>query len=206
MRPEDFADAARYRLLLRLPFDQAGRFVLHWMSRFSDPVCLLYYLILTLTLGLFAGHLFADRPDMNTWLPQSLLAIILSLVIILPHEALHALVYRLFGAKDIRFGVVLSQGVVFAAAHRFVINGSQLRILALTPFAVLNGSLLVLALFLPGWRTLLLVLALLHLIAVIGDWAMVVFVHQHRAAPLSTWDDVDQKTAWYYQEIQSSAA
>ncbi len=65
---------------------------------------------------------------------------IAGVILLIPiHELIHGLLFRLFGAKDVRYGVVWKKLMFYAVAHDFAVNYRQMLVIALGPFFVLSG-------------------------------------------------------------------
>lgn len=161
-----------------------------WLNYLLNLGCLFW----TLAVGVLQGTSTAS------WLIQLGLALLVWVLLIPLHEAIHAAVYWLMGSRDIHFGGSLRLMYFYAVAHNFVINGRELVWLALAPFLVINGCLLVLALFSPEQRLFALILSLLHLSAVGGDWAMLGYLWEHRGEEIYTYDDVEAHMSYFYQQ------
>ncbi len=132
---------------------------------------------------------------------QSLLGIIAgSIIVIPPHELLHGLAYRMLGAKKIRFGADLHQFIFYVTADRFPISGTQLYLLAMTPFVVINALLIAItALWLPQITLFTAIMLLSHNIMCIGDFAMVNYVRQ-TPGEIYTFDEIDRKKSFFFKK------
>jgi len=193
-----------YTLLLRMRHSEALPFVVEYYLRRRNWVIWLNYLlnlaclVWTLAAGVVQGA------STRAWLVTMGLALLAWAVLIPLHELIHAAAYWLLGARQIHFGGSLRLMYFYAVAHDFAISGRELVWLALAPFLVINGGLLLLALFSPDLRLFALMLSLMHLSAVGGDWAMLGYVWEHRASPLYTFDDIDEQMSYFYQESRKA--
>ena len=189
-----------FRELLRMAHSEALPFVREYYLMRRNWVIWINYLlnlgclVWTLAAGVWQGA------STGTWLTTLGLSILAWLVLIPLHEAIHGLVYWLLGARSIHFGGSLRLMYFYAVAHDFVINGRELVWLALAPFLVINGGLLALALLNPPLRLFALVLSLLHLSAVGGDWAMLGYLWEQRGGEIYTYDDIHEKMSYFYQQ------
>jgi hypothetical protein len=203
LTPYNLQTDGKYRQLLRfhhrdvLPF--VGEYYLRkrnwviWLNYLLNLGCILW----TLAVGIWQGT------STTSWLISLGLAVLIWVVLIPLHEAIHGLVYWLLGARDIHFGGSLRLMYFYAVAHDFVINSRELIWLALAPFLVINGGLLVLALVSPQQRLLALILSLLHLSAVGGDWAMLGYLWEQRGGEIYTFDDINEQMSYFYQQGSS---
>lgn len=126
-------------------------------------------------------------------------------VVILPlHEALHAVAYRLVGARDIRWGYSLRMMAVWVIAHRFVAERRTFVFVALAPFVVLNSLLVAGAIVFPEHAVLLLFLLLVHLHGCSGDWSLLNFVWLHRERGFWTFDDAVTGKSYFFGRARHS--
>lgn len=164
----------------------------------SFYVGLALYLGVTFTAGILARlHTFS-------WITQVLWAVVAWLVLIPFHEGIHLLVYWILGARDIRVGVSLREGVVYAIAHGFVVSRGEFIGLALAPTVLINGGLAVLAWYAEPLRFFALALSLLHFSSAGGDWALLSYIWVNRARPVLTYDDADRKMSYFFAEKEGS--
>jgi len=134
---------------------------------------------------------------------HSLLGFIIFPVLLIPvHEFLHVIPFWLTGAKRIRAGADLKQYIFYVTAHRHVITAGQFRFVALVPFLIITFSLIALIIFLPElWKWSLSILLFVHTTMCAGDFAMLNFYLINRHRKIYTWDDADEKMAYFYEEI-----
>jgi hypothetical protein len=123
-----------------------------------------------------------------------------SIFIIPMHEGLHALGFLLKGAKKIRFGADMSQMIVYATAEDFVAGKKSLFFYALAPFVVINLVSLPFMIF-GSFETRIFYISmlLLHNLMCIGDFGMMSFFVRYKEKELYTFDDLETKTAWFYE-------
>jgi hypothetical protein len=152
--------------------------------------------------ALWAG--VTARLDAPAWWVQSGAVVLAWLVLIPVHEGVHALVYWLMGARDIRFGFSLRNLYAYAIAHRFVVDRREFIWLALAPTLVINGGLLILAGFSEPLRFFALALSLLHFSSAAGDWAMLSYLWEQRAYAVFTYDDAATQSSFFYRRIEST--
>ena len=96
----------------------------------------------------------------------------------------------------------LKQYMFYVTAHRYVATKDQFRFVALVPFLLISIALLFLVLFLPGlWKWSLCLFLFIHATMCVGDFAMLNYYSLHRGRKIYTWDDFDEKAAYFYEEI-----
>jgi hypothetical protein len=128
--------------------------------------------------------------------------VFLPILCIPAHELLHIIPYYLGGAKKIRIGMDLRQFIFYVTAHRHVATSVLFRIVAVFPFLVFSIVLLLLIFILPGlWKFSLSLFLFVHTTMCAGDFALLNFYFINRDRKIYTWDDADQKIAYFYEEI-----
>lgn len=201
---EDLEDQCRFRQILKVPYDELIGFVLDYIRRrtgimlFFWSVCLVF-LGLSLTIRINIAGYF---PLKNIIFHSFLGLIVFPLLIIPVHEILHIIPFLFAGARRIRVGIDLRQYLFYVTAHRHVVNSRQFRLVAYTPFIIVNIILLALILVLPGlWKWSLSLLLFVHSTMCAGDFALLNFFDIHKKKKVYTWDDADEKIAYFYEEI-----
>jgi hypothetical protein len=201
---EDLEDQTRYRQLLSIPYSGLITFVLDYIRRKSDlmlffwSTCLIFLCIAIKVRMNIAGYF----PITSILFHSALGLIILPLLCIPVHEFLHIVPYYISGARNIRVGMDLKQYLFYVSAHRHVATPWQFRIVAITPFILLSTSVFLLVLFLPGlWKWSLSLFLFVHTTMCAGDFAMLNYYFLNRHKKIYTWDDTDQKMAYFYEEI-----
>jgi hypothetical protein len=204
LRVEDFDDQSRFRQMQAIHYSDLVTFVLDylrrktWLTFFYFSVCMIF-IGLALTIRVNISGYF---PIKNILL-HSLLGFIFFPIVMIPiHEFMHVIPFWMTGAKRIRAGADLKQYIFYVTAHRHVIKARQFRLVALVPFVVISLALLVLILYLPGlWKWSLSVLLFVHTTMCAGDFAMLNFYFINRHRRIYTWDDADEKMAYFYEEL-----
>ena len=115
------------------------------------------------------------------------------LAIVVPHELLHGLAYRLAGAQRVVYGAEWRSLMFHASAPEFVLSAQTLYAVALLPMAVLSPICLAGLLLLSGWWWwVVLGVLLMHTQGCVGDVAIVsYFVRQVRPSDWVTYDDAE---------------
>lgn len=201
---EDFNDQSRFRHILSISYSDLVSFVLDHLRR-NSSVMIFFWSVCIIT----AGIAFTVRMNIAGYFPfrniliHSLLGFIVFPILIIPvHEFMHVIPFWLTGAKNIRAGADLKQYIFYVTAHRHVMNAGQFRLVALIPFISLTIALLALVVFLPGlWKWSMSALLFVHTTMCAGDFAMMNFYYVNRRRKIYTWDDADEKMAYFYEEI-----
>ena len=130
---------------------------IHWMLTLGTAIAWLW-------IGITQGT------QISAWLAAALWAVLVFLLIVPVHEALHGLGYYLLGARDLRYSGSLRSLYVYVIAHDFVATAREVTWVALAPFFVINSLLVVAAFLWPEQRLLWVGVLLLHLQGTAGDW------------------------------------
>ena len=204
LRVEDLEDQSKYRQILKIPYEELVNFVLDYIRRKSGLMVFFWSsCIVFLGIALFVRiNISGYFPFRNIFLHTCLGLIIFPVLCIPLHELLHIIPYYLTGARNIRIGMDLKQYMFYVTAHRYVATENQFRFVALFPFLVTSLAVLFLVLILPGlWKWSLSLFLFVHATMCAGDFAMLNFYSMHRGRKIYTWDDFDEKTAYFYEEI-----
>jgi hypothetical protein len=198
---DELKDGTRFRLLAELTHKELAVFIKEYFWQKESWVIAAHCLF---SLGTVAAWVLVglekQRP-FDVWITTFGNGV-LSFIILLPlHELIHGAVYKLCGAKDIRFGVSLKQFYAYAIADRFVIGARGFAWVAITPFIVINALLVLLAVMFPAHSFYLIAVLLFHTAGTSGDFAMLNFLWRHRRTEVYTYDDADAKVSYFYQRI-----
>jgi hypothetical protein len=201
---EDLEDQTRYRQILVIPYDELLNFVMDYLRRksalmiFFWTVCLIFLCITIKVRINIAGYF----PFRNILFHSVLGLIFFPLLCIPVHEVLHIIPFYFSGAKNIRIGMDLRQYLFYVTAHRHVASPIQFRIVAFTPFLIISTGLLFLIILLPGlWKWSLSLFLFVHTTMCAGDFALLNLYHLNRDKKIYTWDDVDKKESYFYEEL-----
>jgi hypothetical protein len=200
---EELENVSAYEKVMTLSYNDLAPFVIRNLKSFAFPMTLIW---IALSVSLFLIIWFwpgirsvtADSPVL-TGLAAGLMVVPLLLVPV--HEGLHLVPYRLGGARDIRLGADLRQGIIYVTAHRFVAGRRLYSMVALTPFIIITAALIFVILFCSPWWKWVLSLALFaHTTMCAGDAALSCFIRGFRHRKAFTWDDAEAMEAYFYAE------
>lgn len=203
---QQLTDTTKYRLLYELDHEQIAQFAQNEFKN-RNIVTIFFYVFLMSFFGLLGAKVAIDLvKEKETW-DTILLGlgggfILCFLVIILVHECLHVLAYRITGAKNTAIKANWRQFIFIAVADKFVVDGGAFYFIALLPFLVINPLLIIGLVLLSGFGFYLCLGALvLHSLACGGDFALVSFLWEHRHKQLLTYDDVPEKKSYFYEIV-----
>ena len=134
---------------------------------------------------------------------HSTLGLIFFPVLCIPvHELLHIIPYYFAGARKIRVGMDLKQYLFYVTAHRHVASPVRFQHCCYSPFSHIKHSHYCYCLYVPGlWKWSLSLFLFVSTTMCAGDFALLNFYFINRNKKIYTWDDADQKIAYFYEEI-----
>ncbi|MCK4747999.1 MAG: DUF3267 domain-containing protein [Bacteroidales bacterium] len=192
-----------FKLLDKLHYDSIVEFATQYIRKRTRSM--IFYIIIILAFFVLQWSAFIygiTVSQMNTvsLLKQFLYGLIISMTIIIPlHELIHAIGYFILGARKIRFGAVLKHFAFYATADDFVANRKGFLFLALSPFIVVSLLNLAGFIFVHGYASYTYISVLFfHATMCAGDFALLSYFEFHRDKELYTFDDVKNKTSYFY--------
>ncbi len=198
---EELEEGTGYEKVITIPYGEIAPFVMANIFRPAAPVMIVWVLTalsLLLSVLLWPGLITpAEGYGIIAGLVTGL--VFLPALLIPVHEGLHIIPYALAGARDIRVGADLRQGIVYVTAHRFVAGKRLFRVVAITPLVTIT-AILVLLMLLTGawWRWVLALTIMTHSLMCAGDAAMLAALTRYRRREIYTWDDADREEAYFY--------
>jgi len=200
---EELENGSAYEKVLTLPYSDIAPFVIGSLKSFNLPMMAVWIVLAMtafLTVWLWPGVRYAaENPRIIIGLAAGLAAVPLLLIPI--HEGLHLVTFRLSGAKDIRYGADLRQGIIYITAHRFVADIRLFSAVAFTPLVLITfgtGSAMIFCS--PWWQWVFSLALFTHTTMCAGDAALIGFMRSFGQRNVYTWDDADRKEAYFYAE------
>ncbi|XLS29735.1 DUF3267 domain-containing protein [Flavobacteriaceae bacterium M23B6Z8] len=130
---------------------------------------------------------------------QLLLAFAFSFTaLIVIHELLHALAYKLKGANRIYFGADVKKFIFYAGSDLHLIDGKAFRIVALFPFITIALLTLSLSVLISDLALFFLTVFALHNLFCGGDFAMLNYMAQFSLDKITTFDSKKAKESYFY--------
>jgi hypothetical protein len=115
------------------------------------------------------------------------------------HELIHALVYKLVGAKKTSFDVNLKKFYFLAIADKFVANKREFQWVAITPYLVVVVTTVNLFFFVNDpWKITMLTVLLVHSSFCSGDFSLLSYFEFHKEKEIVTYDDRENKISFFY--------
>ncbi|HEX8254769.1 MAG TPA: DUF3267 domain-containing protein [Thermoanaerobaculia bacterium] len=188
-----------YTLTGALTHATISEFVVEYFLRRTSWLTRAHHAMSLVTLVAAIGMAVVQERGVGRTFFDFALAVITLFVLILPlHELLHALAYRLAGARDIRWDYSPRMLAVWVIAHRFVVATRAFVFVALAPFVFLNALLVAGAMLFPAYAVVLLFVLLVHLHGCAGDWSLLNFVWLHRERGFSTYNDAEAGRSYFF--------
>ena len=204
LQVEDLDDQSKYRQILKIPYDELVTFVLDYIRKKSGLMIFFWSVcIFLLGLALIVRINISGYFHFRNIFFHSMLGLIVFPVLYIPfHELLHIIPYYFSGARKIRIGMDMKQYMFYVTAHRHVATSKQFHFVALTPFITTGIIFIFLIFFLPGlWKWSLSLFLFVHTTMCAGDFALLNFYFLNKGKKIYTWDDADQKMAYFYEEL-----
>lgn len=198
----DLQDTERFQKTLELEHQELITFVLEYYVRHKTWITYTHYALHLLLFGAWIAFGIERKMPPSEWLAQCGYIVLLFFPILLIHEVIHALVYRYYGAKDVRITGALRSGMAYATAPGFVADGREFFWLAIMPFLLINSLLVVFAVALEPARFVLTGLLLAHTHGTSGDFAMLNYLWLHRNQEVYTYDDAAEAKSYFYVRVE----
>jgi hypothetical protein len=198
---------SRFRLLDQLHYDSIVEFATEYIRKSTRSMTFFIVIVIIFFVIQWSAFVYGITvKDMNTvsLLKQFLYGLIASLTIIIPaHELIHAIGYFLLGARKISFGAAMKHFAFYAVADDFVVRRRGFVFLAISPFIVVSLLMLAGFIFVGGYASYTYISALFfHATMCAGDFAMLSYFEFHRDKDVYTFDDVKNKTSYFYYKIK----
>lgn len=204
LQVEDLDDQSRFRQILSIPYEDLIHFVLKNLKK-RTGLTFFFWSVCLFSLGLtvFARIKIAGYFPVIDIIRHSVLGLIIFPVICIPfHEFIHIIPYYISGARNIRVGMDLKQYLFYVTAHRYVATPLQFITVAVTPFLIISLVFTFLVFLLPGlWKWSLSLFLFAHTTMCAGDFALMNFYFLNRNKKIYTWDDADNKIAYFYEKL-----
>ena len=208
---EELQNSQKYELLYELEHQQVKEFVIRQIASGSKliRVYMLYQLLMIL-IGLF----FVTRPLVMALRGnyQPLLYLFTAIIftftlLILIHELLHALAFKITGARNVSIGTYIKKFIFYAEADRHVLNRQQFTLVALTPLLTVKLATtagIIMTLGNPSVYFWIFVMSA-HSLFCAGDIGMLDYFYQDRNSQLFTFDLKNEKKSYFYREKKTES-
>lgn len=115
------------------------------------------------------------------------------------HELIHGMLFRYYGARQVRYGMVPRYLMFYAVAHLFIANYRQYRWIGLAPCVLISAACLLSLIWLaPVGQLVALGTLFFHTFCCAGDFGLCSYMYSYRHRDILTFDDAEGKTTWFY--------
>lgn len=194
-------DSDQYEMLHELDHADLVKFVQANLRNWN-AVTIFFWVANLLIVALIATSIFMEKTaSWDTMMSGFSMGLFVAFaVVIVLHECIHLLAYKILGARKSTVKAQWRKLVFMALADKFVVNRREFYFLALLPFVVLNVSLLVALTFTSGYLYyIILGTLLMHTAGCSGDFALVGYFYAHRNAEIFTYDDVAADKSYFFK-------
>ena len=204
LTPKDLIEGEEFELLAEVDHLHIKQFIteqivnekklIHQYSVYQIAMIALFVFLLVKAIFSYTSGI--SQP---LWTIGASLVFSFSLLIIL-HELIHAVAYRLVGTGKVQFGAIWRKFIFYAAVDQEVVDYPSFRIVALAPFVVVKVISIVLALIFwsSSWAYFFVSLMCIHSLFCAGDIAMLAFYKLHPDKEIYNFDDLTQKKTFFY--------
>ncbi|SFF48421.1 DUF3267 domain-containing protein [Thermoflexibacter ruber] len=201
---QELQDTHKYQLLYKLNHEQIREFAQQELKK-RNIFTVAYFLFSMSSFGFLGAVVTIDLLEAKISWAKLLGGVGLGILlcfsgIILIHEYLHVLAYKIVGAENTEIHANWKQFVFVAVADKFVANAKEFYFIALIPFVCISLGLVVGLFLCTGfWFYVCLSILIFHSLASGGDFALVSFFWENRQRKILTYDDVPEKMSYFYE-------
>jgi len=199
---EELDTSSKFSCELRLSYQDVAVFVMsHLKGRNAAMITFWAVTVITALLNVLMWIIVLRTPVHHSMIAGVVLGFVLIPLALAPlHEAIHYIFMRFSGAKDIRLGMDLKQGIIYLSAHRHVFGRRSFRIIASSPLFLITilFAFLIVASASPWLRWVFTSVLFMHTTMCIGDMVLLGYMQNYRPRPVYTWDDVEAREAYFY--------
>jgi hypothetical protein len=200
----DLQGSGKYKLVYQLNHQQIREFVIKQISLGSKLIRVyMIYQFLMILVGLFfitLSVLLAFRGNVQPLIYIGFAIIFSFTLLILVHELLHVLAYKITGAPKVSIGAYTRRFIFYAEADRHVLNRNQFLLVALTPLVTIQLATLVGIVFTYNHPIVYFIIFIMsvHSLFCAGDIGMLDYFYTYKKAQLFTFDVKDEKKSYFY--------
>lgn len=148
----------------------------------------------------FTYVVFFDDSSFLTAIYYMCMSVGFSILIIPVHEALHAIAYKMVGAKEVSFDANWKKFYFMALADGFEADSRSFRLVAATPFLVITFATMLIMFFVsPLWILTCLSFLFVHTAFCSGDFGLMCFFDVHSDKQVTTVDDIKAGSTYFYE-------
>ncbi len=156
-------------------------------------------LVLITALFTFALGTWVRTDNLQPLILLGIAALVSFSLLILAHELIHVIGFKILGKRDIRIGGSWKKFVFYAAGHLQILTKNELAFIAVLPFSfvLFLGVTSFLWASTPWALFFWSAITLIHNLFCVGDALIVSFMFRHKGTML-TFDDCDARISYFY--------
>lgn len=208
---EELQTSDRYELVYQLEHHQVKEFVIRQITSGSRIIrWYMIYQFLMMVTGLFFITRSVVLALQGNFTPLFYLlgAVVFSFSgLILIHELLHALAFKITGAPRVSMGAYLKKFIFYAEADRHVLNRKQFTLVALTPLVTVKLITLGAVILTVGHPAVYFWIFIMcaHSLFCAGDIGMLDYFFYFKDAELYTFDVRKEKKSYFYRTKKTAS-
>lgn len=201
IRPEELTENG-YVLLDKLEHKELIPFIKKYLNKRTYTS--FFYYAINLVLFLIAIVFFVldfQKPSFVffDWLYYYFIGFSIAFLLVPLHEYIHILAYQSQGAENTSYDANIKKFYFMALADKFVANRKSFRVVALAPFLVISGILLVFLSFANHpWTLTILGILFCHTAMCSGDFGLLSYFEFHKNKEVVTYDDIENKISYFF--------
>ena len=204
---EELRNNDSFKLLHQIEYSDIISFVIRNIRRINLPTTIYFasnLILLLLVISFILSNIVYGNISWGKFFLYILFGFFGGSILIVPiHELLHGLIYKLAGAKKIRFGVIWEYLAFYVAADDFVSGKITISFVAITPFLIITSGFLTAYYLCPDLiRISFLFAALMHSTMCIGDFAILSYFSHNKDKEIYTFDESDKKISYFYEKTE----
>ena len=201
----DLQNNEQYELVNILSHHQIKEFIINQISSGSKLIKgYMYYQIIMIIIGIFfitRTFILALRNDFQPLFYLFVGVLFTFTLLILIHELLHALAFKLTGAGKVTIGSYLKKFIFYAAADQHVLNRNQFKMVALMPFVVVKFISIAGIVYFIGHPAFYfwIFIVCAHSLFCSGDIGMLDYLYQEKDSEIYTFDVQKEKKSYFFR-------
>jgi hypothetical protein len=204
IRPDELSEKG-YFLLDKLEHNELPVFLRKYINKRTTISIVFYGLnigLILVAMFLFVTNIQQGLLTNLNWAYHYFIGFSIAFLLVPLHEYIHVLAYKSQGAKNTSYYSNIKKFFFMALADKFVAAKNEFTIVALAPFVSITSILLLLLTISPySWTLTILGILLCHTAMSSGDFALLSYLEFHRDKEIVTYDNVGEKTSYFYGRI-----
>lgn len=141
---------------------------------------------------------FSSNATFGALLAKLSWAVLITVLLVPLHEAIHGIAYKLAGAPKVSFSADFKQFIFSAQADKFVVGARSFYAIAFAPFVIVTSAAIMGIIMYPEYKLILSTGILIHTMACGGDFGLAAYFYKHADSGMVTYDDVDANESFFW--------